>query len=293
MTFQDMALSVVVPVYNEEKSIKTVAESLNQTLEKLNLHYEIIIVNDGSTDNTAEELQALASRFLNLIIMTHEENLGYGAALKTGISQSSFDRIMIIDADQTYAVEEIPKLLESATSYDMLVGSRTGPQAAIPFIRRPAKFFIKWLSEFLTNRKIPDLNSGFRIFKKDIVKRFYHMFPDGFSFTSTLTIIALNRGYTLKYIPVNYLKREGRSKIKPIRDTLNFLQLICRTVLYVNPLRVFLPASIIFFEISLIMYIYRLIYGGGFLVTIIITFMCGFQLLVIGFLADLIDKRIQ
>jgi glycosyltransferase involved in cell wall biosynthesis len=293
MTFQDMALSVVVPVYNEEKSIKTVAESLNQTLEKLNLHYEIIIVNDGSTDNTAEELQALASRFLNLIIMTHEENLGYGAALKTGISQSSFDRIMIIDADQTYAVEEIPKLLESATSYDMLVGSRTGPQAAIPFIRRPAKFFMKWLSEFLTNRKIPDLNSGFRIFKKDIVKRFYHMFPDGFSFTSTLTIIALNRGYTLKYIPVNYLKREGRSKIKPIRDTLNFLQLICRTVLYVNPLRVFLPASIIFFEISLIMYIYRLIYGGGFLVTIIITFMCGFQLLVIGFLADLIDKRIQ
>jgi hypothetical protein len=173
------------------------------------------------------------------------------------------------------------------------VGSRIGPDAHIPLIRRPAKFIIKRLAEFLIERKIPDLNSGFRVFKKGIFQRFQRMFPDGFSFTSTLSIISLSRGYSVEYIPIKYLTREGKSKIKPVRDTLNFLQLICRTVLYINPLKVFFPASLFFLGISLILFLFRVIFGGAFLVSIIITFVCGFQLLVIGLLADLIDKRLS
>jgi glycosyltransferase involved in cell wall biosynthesis len=293
MVAPEMALSVIIPVYNEENSILTVIESLDHTLSALGLRYEIILVDDGSSDQTPQKIEKLLSRFPHLVTLTHEENRGYGAALKTGISRSSFDQIMIIDADQTYAVEEIPRLLEAAKSFDMVVGSRTGSDAQIPLIRRPAKFIMKRLAEFLTDRKIPDLNSGFRIFKKEVVTRFLPMFPDGFSFTSTLTLISLNRGYTIKYIPSNYTKREGKSKIKPIRDTINFLQLICRTVIYVNPMKVFFPASLIFFEISLALYIYRVICRGGFLVSIILTFICGFQILVIGLLADLIDKRLR
>ena len=292
MAASEMALSVIVPVYNEENSILTVVESLDQTFSTMGLPYEIILVDDGSTDQTWEKMRELSVRFPHLVTLAHEGNLGYGAALKTGISQSAFDRIMIIDADQTYSVEEIPQLWAAAASYDMVVGSRTGPGAQIPLLRRPAKFIMKRLAEFLSNRKIPDLNSGFRIFKKEIVTRFLPMFPDGFSFTSTLTLVSLNRGYSIKYIPIKYLTREGRSKIKPFRDTLNFLQLICRTVLYINPLRVFLPASIFFLEVSLILFIYRVFFSRAFLVSIIITFVCGFQLLVIGLLADLIDKRL-
>jgi glycosyltransferase involved in cell wall biosynthesis len=293
MVAPEMALSVVIPVYNEQNSILTVVASLDQTLAALGLPYEIILVDDGSTDQTSQKIRELPARFPHLVTLTHEENRGYGAALKTGISRSAFDRIMIIDADQTYTVDEIPRLVEAAKSFDMVVGSRTGTGVRIPLIRRPAKFIMKRLAEFLVGRKIPDINSGCRIFKKEIFARFYRMFPDGFSFTSTLTLISLSRGYTVQYIPIQYLQREGKSKIRPIRDTFNFLQLICRTVLYVNPMKIFFPASLIFLEISIILYIYRVVFGRGFLVSIILTFICGFQLLVIGLLADLIDKRMQ
>jgi glycosyltransferase involved in cell wall biosynthesis len=293
MAAAEMSLSVIVPAYNEENSILTVVESLDQALSALGHSYEIIVVDDGSTDQTTQKLKELLARFPHLVGLTHEKNRGYGAAIKTGISRSSFDFIMIIDADQTYPVDEIPRLVQGAKSNDMVVGSRTGPGAHIPLIRRPAKFIIKRLAEFLIDHKIPDLNSGFRIFKKEIFKRFQRMYPDGFSFTSTLTLIALNRDYNVEYIPIKYFTREGKSKIKPVRDTLNFLQLICRIVLYINPLKVFLPASIFFLEFSLILFIFRVIFGHGFLVSIIITFICGFQLLVIGLLADLIDKRLD
>jgi len=293
MAASEIAFSVIVPAYNEENSIITMVESLDQALSALGYPYEIIVVNDGSTDQTQQRLRDLLAQFPHLLTLIHKKNRGYGAALKTGISRSTFDRIMIIDADQTYTMDELPQLLEEAVSYDMVVGSRTGPAAQIPLIRRPAKYMLKRLAEFLADREIPDLNSGYRIFKKEIFQRFYRLFPDGFSFTSTLTLIALSRGYGVKYIPIKYLSREGRSKIKPIRDTYNFLQLICRTVLYVNPMKVFFPVSLIFFEISFILYLYRVIFGHAFLVSIIITFICGFQLLVIGLLADLIDKRLQ
>jgi glycosyltransferase involved in cell wall biosynthesis len=293
MTALEMSISVVVPAHNEEESIVPMVSALHEMLSRSGFSYEIIVIDDGSTDRTKEKIDELRDRFPRLVILTHRENLGYGAALKTGIVHSHFDRIMIIDADQTYAAEDIPRLFETAKSFDMVVGSRNGKHVQIPFIRRPAKFIMKCLAEFLTYRKIPDLNSGFRIFRKEIVEKFLPMFPDGFSFTTTVTLISLNRGYSVEYVPIRYAKREGKSKIRPVRDTLNFLQLISRTVLYVNPLRIFLPSSFLFLGCSVLLYLYRVIFGGGFLVSIIVTFVCGFQLLVIGLLADLIDKRLQ
>ena len=287
------AISIVIPVYNEQASVVKTVEAILEVLAPGDVPFEIIIVNDGSMDNTGQILQDLKRTHPQLIIVEHEINLGYGAALKSGISRSRFDRIMIIDADQTYSIHEIPRLMELAREYDMVVASRVGPAARIPLIRRPAKLILKWLAEFLSNRRIPDLNSGFRIFKKEIVSASYNMLPDGFSFTSTLTLLSLHRGYRVHFVPTPYFKREGKSKIKPIKDTLNFLQLIFRTVLYVNPLRIFMPASLFFFTVSMFLFITRVLMGGGFLVTIIITFFCGFELLVVGMLADLIDKRVR
>ena len=286
-------VSIVIPVFNEQHAVASTIEAINAELQGIDLPFEVIVVDDGSTDNTSKILRDLQQRHPHMIVVEHEANWGYGAALKTGIAKSVFDKVLIIDADQTYPIEEIPQLIRLAGEYDMVVGSRTGPKAQIPLVRRPAKVILTWLAQFLSNRRIPDLNSGFRVFKKEIAQNWIHMIPDGFSFTSTLTIIALHKGYRIHYVPINYHQREGKSKIRPLRDTLNFLQLILRTILYVNPLRIFIPASLFFFAISLLLYVMRVACGGAFLVTIIITFICGFELLVVGMLADLIDKRLR
>ena len=290
---RNLAVSVVIPVYNEQDSIITTIEAIDLILAENNINYEIIAVDDGSMDKTPKRLQELQPHHPHLLILEHESNLGYGAALKIGITRSSYNKILIIDADQTYPVNEIPNLLMLSLEFDMVVGSRVGLNTQISLVRRSAKAVLKFLAEFLSNREIPDLNSGFRVFKKEIALNSFHMLPNGFSFTSTLTLIAIHKGYTIHYVPISYLRRDGKSKIKPIRDTLNFFQLILRTILYVNPLRIFMPASLFFFVVSSILFIIRVALGGGFLVTIILTFICGFELLVVGMLADLIDKRIR
>jgi glycosyltransferase involved in cell wall biosynthesis len=288
-----LTLSVIIPVYNEEASIAVTVAAIDEVLATNGVSFEIIAVNDGSTDGSGQRLHEAAAQVASLRVIEHEENIGYGAAIKTGILEARSDTILIIDADQTYPVDQIPALLEQARDADMVVGSRTGPETHIPLIRKPAKYILKLLVEFLTGRKIPDMNSGFRIFPKQLARTFFHMLPDGFSFTTTITILAFHHGYRVRYVPVNYFKREGTSKIRPIRDTLNFLQLILRTVLYVSPLKIFVPASLFFLAISLVLYIIRVLFGPAFLVTIVLTFFCGFQLLVVGMLADLIDKRMR
>ena len=286
-------VSVVVPVFNEEASMASTLQALEAALTNTPWPFELIIVNDGSTDGTSAVLQDLRPGIPNLVILEHEANQGYGAALKSGIAISRFAKVLIIDADQTYPTQDIPKLIGLSEEYDMVVGSRVGDKVHRSFFRRPAKFILTKLAEFLSNRRIPDLNSGFRIFRKEIAKDWFHVLPDGFSFTSTITIIALHKGYRIEYVPINYLKRKGRSKIRPLRDTLNFLSLILRTVLYVNPLRIFIPSSLFFFALSLSLFIIRVVFGRAFLVTIMITFICGFQLLLMGVIADLIDKKMR
>jgi glycosyltransferase involved in cell wall biosynthesis len=283
----------VVPAYDEQDSLESTIRALYPVLESTGVKFEVIVVDDGSTDHTWRRLEELKSDYPALAALKHETNIGYGAAIKTGISKSSFDRILIVDADQTYPLEDIPLLLRLSHDYDMVVGSRTDPDAQIPWMRKPAKFALTWLAQFLSGRSIPDLNSGFRIFRKTIATKHFHVFPDGFSFTSTLTLLCLHEGSAIRYVPIRYFIRKGRSKIRPVTDTFNFVQLIIRTVLYVNPLRIFIPASFFFLGISGILFLIRVLFYRAFLATIIITFICGFQLLVVGMLADLIDKRLR
>ena len=154
---------------------------------------------------------------------------------------------MITDADGTYPVEEIPSLLKWTDRYDMVVGARTGEIVKIPFLRRPAKWFLRKLASYLAKTKIPDLNSGLRVFKKDIALKYWKLFPDGFSFTSTITMACLTNNYDVKYIPINYYKREGKSTIHPIRDFIGFNNLLLRLVIHFSPLRVFIPFALLLF----------------------------------------------
>jgi len=285
-----LSLSIIIPVYNEEKNIKKTIYKIDTILKKSDLkNYEIIVVDDCSNDSTN---QTLKQSKINFNLIEHERNMGYGASIKSGIKKSKYNVIAITDADGTYPIEEIPEMYKKIKDFDMVVGSRTGKSVKIPFIRKPAKWFIGKLANYLAGFKIPDINSGLRLFKKDHALRFFKILPNGFSFTTTITLAMLTNDMQIKYIPINYMKRKGKSKIRPIRDTLNFIQLIIRTVMYFNPLKIFVPVSLILLLISLIVFIYSYLALPKILdTTVAILFISSIQILAIGMLADMINKR--
>ena len=279
--------SIVIPVYNEEKIIAATVNSLHQILQTNNYQYEIIVVNDGSTDSTAQVLSSVTG--INLI--EHNRNWGYGAALKTGIRQAKYPLIVITDADGTYPNERIPELIMLANRADMVVGARIGKNVTYSSLRKIPKWFLVRFAQWVTKTKIPDLNSGLRVFHRDIITKFIPILPNTFSFTTTITIAMLTNNYIVHYEPIDYYHRVGKSKIKPIRDTLGFIQLILRMGVYFAPLRIFLPVAGLFF--------------GGFLVTLfqdlfirqdlteatLILFVAAIQIGMFALLADMIDRR--
>lgn len=280
-------VSIIIPAYNEEKGIAAVLDNIISIAG----NYEIIVVDDASVDKTAE----IVKGYNNINLIRHEQNMGYGSALKTGFKHARGDAVLIVDADGTYPHETIPDLVKvlHEGDYSMVVGARTAKDVKIPLIRKPAKWFINQLANYLSGMKIPDLNSGLRIMKKTEIERFLHLLPVGFSLTTTITLAMITNGCPVKYIPITYAKREGKSKIRPIRDTLNFIQLIIRTILYFNPLKVFVPISI-----SLIIFALLLLTGSWFFmgkamdVTFGVILMTAVMVMAIGMLADLIDKRL-
>ena len=281
-------VSVVIPVFNEENAILSTIEEVDQILTKSAVPYEIVVVNDGSTDQTEQKLKNLGA---NIKLYSHAVNRGYGASLKTGIRQTYFDIIAITDADSTYPNEMIPKMYQELEGYNMVVGQRAFKK--LPFFTRPAKWFITKLANYLAEYEIPDINSGLRVFRKDDAMKFFHIFPSGFSFTTTITLAMLTNDMNVKYVPINYMKREGKSKIRPLYDTMNFIQLIVRTIMYFNPLKVFIPLFFILLLAALAVFLYSYFFLERILdVSTAILFISSIQVLAIGMLADLIDKRI-
>jgi len=287
MESPQIEVSVLIPAYNEEVSLATTVE----TILKQARHFksmEIIVINDGSKDRTAE-----IARTLPVTLIEHDPNRGYGASLKSGLQAAKHPWILIADADGTYPLEDTPRLLVDAEKYSMVVGARIGANVHIPLMRRPAKWMITQLAQYLSRVKIPDLNSGFRIFRKDVALRFLPLYPDGFSFTTTITLSMLTNGYRVKFVPIDYLKRTGKSSIHPIRDTVNFTILIIRICAYFNPLNVFVPPALLLMLLGVIkggIDYHGQHHLGLLAVSMVLT---GMQMLFIGLVADLIDKRMK
>ncbi len=290
-------LSIIIPAYNEKNSIIPTIEQVLKIMISSKITFELIIVNDGSVDGTRELVESYLKKTKNKKVMlcNHNPNKGYGASLKTGIKKASYSNICITDADQTYPNDQIPVMFKiyNDKQLDMIVGKRNFKN--LPTITKPAKWFISTLANFLIDYKIPDINSGLRIFKKDISMKYFPIICDGFSFTTTITLAMISNHYSVEYFPIEYFIREGKSKIKPVRDTLNFIQLIVRTILYFNPLKIFLPVSLVIFSTSVIFYIVGKM--GIFFRempkdSIMLLVLCSVQILAIGLLADLIDKRL-
>jgi glycosyltransferase involved in cell wall biosynthesis len=276
-------ISIIVPIFNEQSVVKDTIERIKIIVPSS----EIIAINDGSSDDTLKILNSID----DIIILNHPYNLGYGASLKDGIKTANGKLIVITDADGTYPIEDIPKLLEYSTTYDMVVGARTGFKVHIPFFRRPAKWIIKVLASFLVGKKIPDINSGLRVFNKDKAFEFMNLYPSGFSFTTTITLSFFTSDYTIKYIPINYFKRTGKSTIHPLKDFAGFITLIFRIIIFFRPLRFFIIPSLILILMGIIHGIYQIMTlptGLGQLP--VISILAGLQIIFLGIIADLIVK---
>lgn len=230
-------LSVIIPAYNEEDSIIGTLSALRKALNG-SFDYELIVVNDGSTDSTRARLDQEAGEGVKVI--NHVENLGYGKSLLDGINAAGHDCIAIIDADSSYPADSLKELYAHYPEYDMVVGARQGKEYEKGVFKKPARMLFKYLAEYASGRKIADVNSGLRIFKKDIVMRFKDSLCTGFSFTTTITLIFLLNHYYVKYVPIEYMPRKGKSKVRHFQDTLRAGQIIVTAILYYNPVKLFL-----------------------------------------------------
>lgn len=253
---EGLECSVVIPAFDEKDGIVASVTEIDSVLRAAGLRFEIIVVDDGSTDGTADAAAGAPCRVLRLRM-----NGGYGSALKRGIAAAASETIVITDADGTYPAQQIPDLLARAKQWDMVVGARTTENVHIPFARRPAKWALTRIASYLAGRRIPDLNSGLRVFKRQDFVRFLRIIPNGFSFTTTITMSFLCNGLSIDFVPIDYRKRVGASKIRP-RHALDFLIIILRVMVLFHPLKVFLPLGLGVAVIGVMKFIYDVIIGN-------------------------------
>jgi glycosyltransferase involved in cell wall biosynthesis len=251
----DPKVSIIIPVYNEAQTIG----ELVKKIQDLFYGFEIIVINDGSSDATAE-----AARDAGAIVYSHPYNIGNGAAIKSGIRIASGDILVFMDGDGQHDPLEIEKLLEFSSDYDMVVGARgTNHQAS--WGRSLANKVYNRFASYVAKFSIQDLTSGFRAIRSDIAHNFLYLLPNTYSYPTTLTLCALRNGRSVKYVPVNALKRKGgKSKIRIFRDGVRFFLIITKICTLYSPLRVFLPFSFGIFLLGLGYYLYTLFAWGRF-----------------------------
>ncbi len=235
------SVSVIIPVYNEIENIEILQKNIRE-LRNVLPNVEVIVVNDASTDGSGDALASSAS-VSDYILISHPYNKGYGASLKTGVAASHSTHVLFFDGDGQHNIADVMRLVKEAGMYDMVIGAREGYKG--PLWRAPGKRCILLLANYLVKYKIPDLNSGLRIIRKDLFVKFLHLYPQGFSLTTTVTLTFLKQGYTLKYLPIKVNKRLGKSTVK-VRDGFQTINLVIRMIMLFSPLRIFFPASALF-----------------------------------------------
>ncbi len=274
--------SVIIPTYNEEEAIGATLEKLAAL--KLHEKYEIIVVDDGSNDRTGEIISEFPVK-----VLRHHVNKGYGAALKTGIRHARGERVIMMDSDGQHDplyIAEIEKLLDS---HDMVIGERSATSYQVKR-RKAGKRMIKRMGQYLVEQKLPDYNSGFRGFQKEIIEGMLHLMPNGFSFSTTSTLAFLKEGYNVGTLQIEVSDRQGRkSNVKMVRDGSKTILLLFRIIMLFNPLKVFFPASLISFLAGVGFGIAGFIIYDRFSNGAVVLTMLGMFLFFIGLVADQIS----
>jgi len=273
-------VSIVVPAFNEERSIQRVVRDLVM----LGKGVEIIVVDDGSEDETCDRARKGGAK-----VIRHPYNKGYGAALKTGIRHSSGEVVCFFDADNQHRTEDLVQMLQFVGEYDAVLAKRTS-ESHIPVLRKPGKKILSIVANYLSKQKIPDLNCGLRAFKKDILLRLLHILPDGFSFSTTTTLAMYKMGYTVKWVSITTNPRVGRSTVRQIEHGAETLVLITRIIALFDPLKVFLPISVLLIGGGLVYQIMLItLYGFHVAGGAILSVLAGILVFFFGVLADQIS----
>ncbi len=281
--FEGLSLSIVVPAFNEEGAILHTIEDIRREMDATGVPYEIIVIDDGSEDRTLE-----LARTTGVVVDTNQVNTGYGASLKRGIKHAQYEYVAIIDADGTYPARYLPPMLQMCRTQDMVVGDRGAAMKNVPWIRKPAKWVLNNFASFLAERKLNDLNSGLRVFRKAELVPFIPLLPQKFSFTTTITLCMSCNGKRMIYTPIQYGKRVGKSKIRPV-DFINFIILVLRMTVLFNPLRVFIPLGLGLMGLGILKFVYD-IWMDNLSETTIFAFLSALIIWSLGLIADMISR---
>jgi glycosyltransferase involved in cell wall biosynthesis len=251
-------ISVVIPAYNEAAAIERTVSDIRAALG-LGPLFEIIVIDDGSTDQTGAIARKSGAK-----VIRHPHNIGYGRALKDGITAAVYETIVIIDADGTYPAREIPRIVaELDRGFDLAVGARSGDAVNDSWIKAPLRRLLKFLVEFTSGRRVPDVNSGLRAFRRSAIVPYFPQLCDTFSFTTSMTLAYLLTGRFVSYVPITYGERVGTTKVRLLRDTLRTLQYIVQGIVYYNPVKMFLLLSAGAFAVGLVAALFFELTGNG------------------------------
>jgi glycosyltransferase involved in cell wall biosynthesis len=234
--------SVVIPAFNEGPTIGQVVRALHDQ----GPWHEIIVVDDGSSDQTGTHAAAAGAT-----VLRHPYNKGNGASVKTGIRHASGEFVLIVDGDGQHQPSDAPRLVARLGEYDLIVGARSSLTQASG-ARRIGNGVLNWLAGYLTGRSVPDLTSGFRGMRREYIREFLHLLPNGFSTPTTTTLAFIKAGYNVGFEPIHASARVGHSKIRLTRDGVKFFLILLRVITIFSPLRIFLPISLAAFALGVV-----------------------------------------
>ncbi len=278
-------VSIVLPVYNERGHIEQELERIRTSMDASEYTYEIIVIDDGSTDGSGELLRGIEG----IHLIEFAQNRGSGSSRRIGTNAARGEIVVWTDVDMTYPNDQMPHLVDQLDGVDQVVGARTSEKGTVKALRVPAKWSIRKLASYLTSTPIPDLNSGFRAMRRSVALQFLHLLPSGFSCVTTITMTFLNNGYSVKYIPIEYGERAGESKFHWYRDTKRYLLQVVRLIMMYNPLRVLMPIAVFLLGLGVVKLIYDLVtknYRPA--ANTLLIFSAAFAVILVAVLADLI-----
>ena len=240
-------VTVVLPCYNEQDHVLKEIERISSVMDASGYSYELLVIDDKSTDGTLAVLTDALPRFPRMRLMPFRRNGGSGTARRIG-THEAYGRVVVwTDADMTYPNERIPEFvryLDEHPGVDQVVGARTTEQGTYKFLRVPAKWVIRKVAEHLASTRIPDLNSGLRAFRRDVSLPYLRLLPPGFSCVTTITLAFLSNQHTVDYLPIDYAKRAGTSKFHFVSDAYRYILQVLRMVMYFNPIKVLMPLAL-------------------------------------------------
>lgn len=239
--------TIVLPCYNEQEHVLEEIERISRSMDASGYSYELLVIDDASTDDTLQVLRGAAPAYPNLRLLEFHRNGGSGTARRVGTQQARGEVVVWTDADMSYPNERIPELVGMVLSdptVDQVVGARDTERGSYRFLRVPAKWVIRRIAEWLTNTKIPDLNSGLRAFRREVALPYLRLLPPGFSCVTTLTMSFLHNQHEIRYVPIAYSTRAGTSKFHFTKDAYRYILQVVRMVMYFNPLKVLMPPAL-------------------------------------------------